>query len=90
LILRGIFTLRSSEIEWFYQKGASHLFPEYWEEYLSPIPKDEQHDLVTAYYKRLTGHDEANVLKCAKAWSKWECATSKLFVGNIIKFMIRS
>jgi len=80
MILRGIFTLRSSEIRWFYQEGASNIFPEYWDEYLAPIPENERDDLVTAYYKRLTSDDEALVLRCAKQWSKWECATSKLFV----------
>jgi proline iminopeptidase len=80
LILRGIFTLRLSEIEWFYQKGASHIFPDYWDEYLAPIPENERHDLVAAYYKRLTSDNEATVLKCAKHWAKWECATSKLLV----------
>lgn len=80
MILRGIFTLRRSEIEWFYQKGASHIFPEYWDEYLLPIPENEHNDLVSAYYRRLTSDDEDIVLKCAKQWSKWECATSKLYV----------
>ena len=27
LILRGIFTLRKCEVDWFYQQGASYLFP---------------------------------------------------------------
>ncbi len=35
---------------------------------------------MAAYYKRLTGSDEDEKMKCAKAWSTWECATSKLFV----------
>lgn len=82
LILRGIFTLRKREIDWFYQSGASFLFPEYWDAYLKPIPLDERDDLVNAYYKRLTGCNEEEKLVCAKAWSTWECATSKLFVGN--------
>lgn len=39
LILRGIFTIRDEEIGWFYQNGASFIFPEAWERYLEPIPE---------------------------------------------------
>ncbi|WP_454688322.1 prolyl aminopeptidase [Achromobacter aloeverae] len=75
LIVRGIFTIRKSEIDWFYQEGASHLFPDLWEDYLAVIPPEERHDLVAAYHRRLTGADEAERLRAAKAWSKWEDST---------------
>lgn len=78
LILRGIFTLRPQEIQWFYQSGASHLFPEAWETYLAPIPPAERHDLLSAYYRRLTHQDKSIRLEAAKAWSIWEASTSKL------------
>lgn len=80
LVLRGIFLCRPSEIQWFYQEGASHIFPDVWDEYLKPIPDNERHNLVAAYYKRLT-HENADIrLEAAKAWSKWEAATSRLIV----------
>lgn len=79
LILRGIFMLRQSELIWFYQIGASHIFPEAWEEYLKPIPLNERHDMITAYYSRLTHKDETIRLKAARAWSVWEGSTSKLY-----------
>lgn len=79
LILRGIFLLRQKELQWFYQAGASYLFPEAWEEYLKPIPPDEQSDLIAAYYKRLTSGNQATRLEAARAWSIWEGSTSKLF-----------
>jgi proline iminopeptidase len=78
LILRGIFLCRPEEIRWFYQEGASWLFPDYWEEYLRPIPEDERGDLVAAYYRRLTGEDELARMGAAKAWSRWEGKTSNL------------
>lgn len=78
LVLRGIFLLRKKEISWFYQHGASLFYPEEWEHFLKPIPKSEQHDLLTAYYKRLTSTDDAVVREAARAWSRWEGATSKL------------
>nr|XP_002741588.2 PREDICTED: proline iminopeptidase-like [Saccoglossus kowalevskii] len=82
LILRGIFTLRRKEVLWFYQDGASHLFPDYWEVFINQIPEAERHDLLSAYYKRLTGDDEKVKQICAKSWSAWECATSKLVVDQ--------
>lgn len=77
LILRGIFLCRPQEIHWFYQEGASRLFPDYWEDYLKPIPLAERHDLLHAYYRRLTSNDEVTRMAAAKAWSIWEgrCAT---------------
>jgi len=78
LVLRGIFLLRQKEISWFYQHGASLFYPEEWELFLKPIPKAEQHDLLSAYYKRLTSIDESVVKEAARAWSRWEGATSKL------------
>ena len=79
LMLRGIFMLRKKEINWFYQEGASNIYPDDWERFLKPIPKNEQGDLVAAYYKRLTSSDEAIRKEAAKAWSIWEASTSKLF-----------
>jgi proline iminopeptidase len=78
LILRGIFMLRQRELQWFYQEGASNLFPDAWEAYLEPIPPEERGDLIGAYYRRLTSEDEATRLRAARAWSVWEASTSKL------------
>ena len=78
LILRGIFTLRRREIDWFYQDGASLLAPEAFEAYLAPIPEAERGDMIAAYYKRLTGSDEAEKIAAAKAWSVWEGTTISL------------
>jgi proline iminopeptidase len=77
LILRGIFLTRPWEISWFYQEGANRLYPDYWEDFLSPIPLEERGDMVQAYYRRLTGKDEIARMSAAKAWSVWEgrCAT---------------
>ena len=78
LVVRGIFTCRRSEIHWFYQEGASWLFPDAWEGFLAPIPEEERGDLVTAYRRRLTGDDPAAALEAAKAWSRWEAETITL------------
>ncbi|HEY9642225.1 MAG TPA: prolyl aminopeptidase, partial [Coleofasciculaceae cyanobacterium] len=78
LILRGIFLLRQKELQWFYQEGASYLFPDAWEAYLQPIPLDERQDLIAAYYRRLTSPEPSIRLEAARAWSVWEGSTSKL------------
>ncbi len=78
LVLRGIFMLRRWELEWFYQQGASRLFPDAWQEYLAPIPEVERSDLISAYHRRLTADDEAVRVAAARAWSVWEAATSLL------------
>lgn len=75
LILRGIFLLTRKELHWFYQDGASMLFPDAWERYLAPIPEAERHDLMGAYYKRLMGDDRATREQAAVAWSSWEGET---------------
>lgn len=79
LVLRGIFLLRKTELDWFYQFGASELFPEHWERFLEPIPAAERGDLLGAYHRRLTSDDPAVRLAAARAWSIWEGATSSLW-----------
>tara|TARA_B100000745_G_scaffold54011_1_gene32048 strand:- start:183 stop:1130 length:948 start_codon:yes stop_codon:yes gene_type:complete len=82
LVLRGIFMIRKKEINWFYQDGTSNIYPDAWEHYLRPIPEDERHDLVAAYYKRLTSNDDSVRIEAAKAWSIWEASTSKLIQSD--------
>lgn len=60
--------VRKEDINFFYQEGASYLFPDVWEEYLAPIPQEERGDLVKAYHKRLTGNDPVAQQRCASAW----------------------
>lgn len=78
LILRGIFTLRPQELAWYYQSGASFLFPDKWERFLAPIPAEERDDLIRAYHRRLTHPDPAVRLEAARAWSVWEGETITL------------
>jgi proline iminopeptidase len=82
--LRGIFLLRKKEIDWFYQEGCSKLFPEAWQQYLAVIPLEERHDLVAAYFKRLTSTDAQIRRQAAQAWSTWEGSTSKLIPDPVM------
>jgi proline iminopeptidase len=70
--------LRKKEIEWFYQEGASKIFPDAWEKYLAPIPADQRGDLLSAYHQLLTSEDADLRKQAARAWSTWEASTSKL------------
>jgi proline iminopeptidase len=78
LILRGIFTLRRAELEWFYQEGCSWIYPEAFEEFLRPIPLEERGDMISAYHRRLTDPDQRVQLEAARAWSAWEGKTLSL------------
>ena len=80
LVLRGIFLLRRSELEWFYQDelGAGALFPDLWEQYVAQIPRRVRGNMMRAYYRRLTSRSAAVRARAAHAWSVWEAATSHL------------
>ncbi len=78
LILRGIFMLRQQELRWFYQEGASRVFPDAFADYVAVIPPEERDDLIQAFYRRLTAPDQETRLAAARAWSVWEGSTSKL------------
>jgi proline iminopeptidase len=78
MIVRGIYLCTKKEIQWFYQYGTSQFFPDYWEDFLAPIPENEQGDLLHAYYERLTGDNEIARMQAAKAWSLWEARTATL------------
>ncbi|HZH30594.1 MAG TPA: prolyl aminopeptidase [Pyrinomonadaceae bacterium] len=79
MVLRGIFLCRPKEIRWFYQEGASAVYPDAWEHYVKVIPEAERGDLLGAFHRRLTSDDEAVRLEAARAWSVWEGSTSKLY-----------
>lgn len=78
LVLRGIFLLRRAEINWFYQEGASWLFPDAFAELVQGLSADEQVDVIGAYYRRLTDPDMRVQREAARAWSLWEASTLAL------------
>jgi proline iminopeptidase len=80
LVLRGIFLARPQEVAWFYQDGCNWLFPDAFEAFQRPIPRDERHDMVAAYYKRLTDPNPSVRVEAARAWSRWEGATLSLVI----------
>lgn len=82
LILRGIFLCRDQDVKWFYQHGASELFPDQWEDFVAPIPEAEREDMIGAYYRQLTGGDDVAKMRAAEAWSTWEGKTACLLTND--------
>ncbi len=88
LILRGTFLCRDSDLDWFYKSGADHIYPDYWQEFIKPIPEADRDNLVAAYHTLLTGDNELAKMAAAKSWSLWEgqCATLRTSTDVINKF----
>ncbi len=82
MVLRGIFLGVKDDLQWLYQKGASEIFPDYWEVFRDFIPEDERHDFMSAYHRRLTGNDPIVQAEAAKIWSIWEAYVSKLYISQ--------
>ena len=83
LTLRGIFLCRSFELSWFYQYGASEIFPDEYEKYISVIPENSRNDLIKAFYKYLTSENSELRKKASMAWTRWELSTSHLYKKEI-------
>ena len=82
LVLRGIFTLRKSELDWFYEGGASAIYPDLWEGFLAPVPEAERGHLIAAYSRLLNDPDPAVHVPAATAWSRWESSTITLLADQ--------
>ena len=78
LVLRGVFTMTQSELDWFYRGGAARFFPKAWADFIEPIPEDERDDMIAAYVKRVIEGDEATQLKFVRPWVRWETSTAVL------------
>jgi proline iminopeptidase len=84
LVLRGVFLMTQGELDWFYGGGAGRFWPEVWERFVSPIPKDERGDLIEAYRRRLFSGDMVQETRYAKAWSAWENALASVHSSGAI------
>jgi proline iminopeptidase len=76
LVLRGIFTLRTSELEWFYEGPASNVYPDVWETFVAPVPEAERRfgHYIDAYARLLHDPDPAIAGAAAVAWATWEAS----------------
>ncbi|SHN43423.1 prolyl aminopeptidase [Cryptosporangium aurantiacum] len=78
LVLRGIFTLRRSEIAWFYEGPAGALAPDRWEEFAAAVPGTRPGGFVDAYARLLFDPDPAVHESAAVAWARWEAGNISL------------
>jgi proline iminopeptidase len=78
LVLRGIFTLRPVELDWFYEGGAAAIYPDLWEDFLAPVPENERGHLIQAYGRLLHDDDRSVRERAGIAWSTWESSTITL------------
>jgi len=83
LILRGVFLVRHSEVDWFYNGGCSWLFPDEYAPFLEHIPTAERGDIIAAYYRRLTSPNESVQLDAARVWSAWEGSTLSMYPERV-------
>ena len=78
LVLRGVFTMTQTELDWFYGGGAGRFYPEQWQIFESLVPEDERGDLIAAYGRRLFGGCGSELSTFARAWFDWENTASTL------------
>ncbi len=86
LVLRGVFLMTKSELDWFYGGGAGRFWPDVWRRFTSMVPDEERDDLIKAYNKRLFSGDVIEETRFARAWAGWENALASIhsegFVGE--------
>ena len=82
MVLRGIFLLRKKELDWFYQEGASKIFPDSWQKFIEVIEPNKRDKLMNAYHEIFKGSDNQMKEKAAVAWSQWEAATSSILINE--------
>jgi len=80
LVLRGIFTLRRSELEWFYEGPAGSMAPDFWAGFDAAVPPADRRfgHYISAYARLLADPDPAVHGPAAVAWSTWEASTITL------------
>ena len=82
MVLRGIFLARQCDYKWLYEKGASLIYPDYWEDFCGHVSESERTNLMDSYYKRLTGENELARMAAAKSWSIWEARLATLHTSR--------
>ena len=78
LILRGVFLMTRTELDWFYGGGAGKFWPDLWSRFTGLVPEDEQGDLIAAYHRRLFSGDLMQETRFARAWASWENALASI------------
>lgn len=73
MILRSAFLNRNVDVDWLYGgSGVNRIYPDYWQDFLAPIPEDHRHNPVVYYQALLNSDNEVECMKAAEAWTLWE------------------
>lgn len=88
-ILRGVFLVREQDYSHLVY-GMGKIFPEAYEPFVSHIPEEERHDLLTAYYKRVSDPDPNVHLPAARIFMRYDfiCSThlpNKSFIEKMMQ-----
>ena len=78
LVLRGVFLMTKSELDWFYGGGAGAFFPELWARFVNPIPQAERMNLIAAYNRRLFSGNLMDETRFGRTWANWENALASV------------
>ena len=78
LVLRGVFLMPRSELDWFYGGGAGAFFPDLWERFVAPIPQEERGDMIGAYHRRLFSGNLMEETRFGRTWANWENALASV------------
>lgn len=88
-VLRGVFLGTDEEYNWLYgPHGAAQFFPEYYRQFISQLPVNQQSKALTGYYQQLTCDNEVAVISASKAWYLWELRLSSIEHHHIDKSAI--
>ena len=72
MILRGAFLASFRDYGWFFNDGASRIFPELWDALDNALPKLSADETLLQRYQRCLHSDDIELnKKAAKAWSDW-------------------
>lgn len=78
LLLHQIFLGRQQDIDWFYKRGASLIYPDYWHEFTHGIPIEQLANIPGYYQQCLQGPNELARMSAAKSWALWQGRCSSL------------
>ena len=78
LLLHQVFLGRQQDIDWFYKRGASLIYPDYWHEFTQGISADQQSDIPAYYHDCLQGPNDLARMSSAKNWALWQGRCSSL------------
>ena len=83
IVLRGVFLMTQTELDWFYSGGAGRFWPETWARFISLVPEDERDDIIAAYHRRLFSGNRSEEIRFGRAWSAWENALASIASNGV-------